>query len=179
MKKAVDLTKQVVMGLLLCSIILLSTVPNANAEGVVYQVELNTGQIILKEKDIMEFGFEGKIHRIMIREVDESKENIQLTAFIQEAETPFYTTINKEVNNQFDFDRDGQIDLIIKLMEINEKEVTLYLITTEDIPKTEQKPTNENQSKINLGINPKGIAITFGIIIIGLILYLLLKKKKK
>jgi hypothetical protein len=139
---------------------------NVKAEGTVYNTELSEGYVTLKERDILEFPWEGQTHRVMVREIGTSNKSVQLTIFIEGAETPFYAVISKESYSKLDFDRDDNPDLLIGLTGVNEKDVTLYLI-----------PGEEEKAKNNTTLN--GIAIIVAIILVGLMAYLLFFRKKE
>ncbi len=74
---------------------------------------------------VIDYHLVDKEHKVMIREVENDRNFIRLTIFIQDAEVPQY--LNLGINNliKLDFDRDSLYDIIIKLNKIKDKEVTL------------------------------------------------------
>lgn len=139
----------------------------SKAENAVYKLdEVTEGYVVLHEKEVLEFPWEGKTHRFMIREISKDKQSIAVTLFIEGAETPVYTLLSRENYARFDFNLDKEPELAIQLYDVYNGEVTLYL-----------KPLLDTSGESK--ITAKGIAIAVAVILIGVLLYILLRKKKK
>ncbi len=139
--------------------------------GTKHYIDLSDGReiITLSERDAIEFKYFIRIYdeegdfklkettqRIFVDTVNTNKGSVELSNFIEGAETPFYVRINKATKMVLDFDKDDIKDLEVSLVNISNKEITLSLKELkkiedieigiiEDIPITEEVIEEEKQ----------------------------------
>ena len=155
-------------------IILILLLPSVFAAGVIYDVSVSyDGRLFsASERDMLRLNIDNKEHYIKIDKVYSIDEKVDLAIFIAGVESPNYVTINKERYAQVDFERDNVPDLKIGLKEVKDKNITLILIKPKEIV------TGNVTKTISGGTKFMGILITILIVILGLIIYLLLIRKK-
>ena len=94
--------------------------------------------LIIGERDAVKINEDGKEHRVMVRKVYPDKTKVDVTAFIDGAEVPYYVTINPKLSLQLDFDHDLEYDMKVSLFNTlkDEKVVALKFETLkkEDAP---------------------------------------------
>ncbi len=74
---------------------------------------------VLEERDMIRINWDGKEHQIHVRKVYyPEQKKVDLTAFIEGSEVPFYATITSKTSLQLDFDRDDNFDLKVSLFNI-------------------------------------------------------------
>ena len=105
-----------------------------------------------------EFLFVEKDERVMVNNINNDKGLVDLTVFIEGAETPFYASIDKERVLNVDFERDGVDDLRVGLYGIQGDNVTLIFekILEKDKPKDGKLP-GENVENKNVDGNKKEV----------------------
>lgn len=143
-------------------------------------------RVVLKERDMIRINWEGKDHQVHVRQIYLDKKKVDLTAFIQGSEVPFYTVINPKTSLQLDFDRDGIYDLkasIFNMLEEDGKKfIALKLEKLENIPVTSQVIIENKPAAKQPFISKYTIYSLLGIILICLIVWkrrTLLKLYKK
>ena len=78
--------------------------------------------IILEERDLVRINWAGKEHQVVVGKIYLDQKKVDLTAFIEGSEVPYYVTINLKTSLQLDFDQDGEYDLKVYLFNIIEDE---------------------------------------------------------
>ena len=145
----------------------------------------NTQSFNLKEKDTIRVNITGKETEIMLRSVFPEKNSAKLTIFIQDAETPQYTTIQASSKVFIDIDKNREKDLLIQAIYISQ-ENTILSITDLSITGLGSAPEVTGLAvegtKPESG-NPKstfliGVLITLSIIVLGLLLYFIFRKRQ-
>ena len=81
---------------------------------------------LLGARDAVRFPFLGKDHQLMVRSIDVPKQRIEITLFIEGAETPFYHRLTPRTALNVDFNKDDLNDLRITPQEIKQGLVLLY-----------------------------------------------------
>lgn len=76
---------------------------------------------VLAERDLVRINWEGKEHQIHVRQIYLNKTKVDLTAFIEGSEVPFYATIDPKHSLQLDFDRNDIFDMKVSLFNILEE----------------------------------------------------------
>lgn len=143
--------KTLLIGLLIFSILLpsiLAADANSYEAG---DFDKNPEQIVvLAERDLVRINWEGKEHQIHVRKIYyPEKQKVDLTAFIEGSEVPFYATINPKTSLQLDFDKDDNFDLKVSIFNIPEEDkkkfVALKLEKLDTAPVTSEA-IKENKS---------------------------------
>ena len=117
--------------------------------------------VILEERDAVSINWENKEHQVMVRKIYQEEPKVDLTAFIEGSEIPFYTSITSKTSLQLDFQQDLNYDMKVSIFNILKEEKTVAL-TFEIIDKEsspiireviEKQPENKfYQNKIYLFI---------------------------
>lgn len=129
----------------------------------------------LEQGDGISFMNDDKEYTISVDEI--GKKSVRLKSFGYkengERET-FYLFINELQSNKVDFERDNIYDMKVDLIKIedNRTKVDLFFETLNE-PKIEDAKTANDNSKLRTGL-----IITASIIILGLLVYFILRKKK-
>jgi len=90
--------------------------------------------VILGERDAVSINWDDKKHQVMVRKIYQDQNKIDLTAFIEGAETPFYVSITSKTSLQLDFQQDLEYDMKVSIFNILKEEKTVAL-TFEKIDK--------------------------------------------
>lgn len=77
---------------------------------------------VLAERDLARINWEGVQHQLHVRRIYLDKNKVDLTAFIEGSEVPYYVTINLKTSLQLDFNRDRVEDLKVSIINIVEKD---------------------------------------------------------
>lgn len=135
--------------------------------------------VVLAERDLIRINWEGKEHQIHVRKIYyPEKQKVDLTAFIEGSEVPFYATITPKTTLQLDFDRNDIFDMKVSLFNLIEEDgkkfVALKLeklqidsseVTTAGV--VEKKSKNRFYSFIA----QNKIYLFIGVILLGLIMW--------
>jgi len=78
---------------------------------------------IVNNKEVLKFFFNETTQRIMIDKVKPG--SVDLTTFLAGSEVPYYATLDKATSLNLDLERDGLTDVKARLMDIDNKTVTL------------------------------------------------------
>lgn len=115
--------KTLPIGLLIFSILLPSILA---ADANIYEAgnfDKNPEQLaVLAERDIIRINWDGKDHQLHVRTIYLDKKKVDLTAFIEGSEVPFYTTITTKTSLQLNFDRDDIFDLKASIFNLIEED---------------------------------------------------------
>lgn len=95
---------------------------------------------ILAERDMIRINWEGKEHQIHVRKIYyPEKKKVDLTAFIEGSEVPYYTTITPKTSLQLDFNRDDVYDLKVSIFNLLEEDGKKFVALK--LEKLVQEPT--------------------------------------
>ena len=163
--------------LLLSQLALASTLYKEDFEGIQSQT------FNLKEKDTVRIHSEGKDTEIMLRDVLPEDSRVKLTVFIEGAETPQYMTVSTSNKVLIDINKDNIKDFAVQPVYISSNNTVLSITKLQqspqdDNPQSNNQITGKTEQEINKSPNILiGVYIAIAIIIIGLIAYLILRKK--
>ncbi len=174
--------KKIMFLLAFLAVISISTLANAAS---LYKEDfsnINSQTFNLKEKDAIRLSIFGNETEIMLREVFEEKNAVKLTIFIPGAETPVYVTLSSGQTMYTDLDKDRVKDIATKAIYISKENTILAISKLE--PSEQSQQSNELTGESSLTINEKpsiktGIYISVAIIILGLIVYFIVRRKKR
>ena len=114
--------KTVLIGLLIFSMLL---PPILAIDASIYEAgdfDKNPEQLaVLAERDMIRINWDDKEHQIHVREIYLDKKKVDLTAFIEGSEVPYYTTITPKTSLQLDFNRDDIYDLKVSIFNLLEE----------------------------------------------------------
>lgn len=185
-------------------LITLLIIPNTNAIGKVYTISFTediTQQILtIGEDDRVDFDLVNGSHTIIIDKITKYQIELDIFRYINlepEERMPVgYVFIHPGEYAKLDLNMDKYNDLEIKMLNLKDTETTLLFTKKHECvfsdpelcKKQEEENSNEEEdgfitgliTKINSikNIDKTGILITLSIIIIGIILFLFLKKSK-
>ena len=174
--------------LLLPSIFALLLIPLVQASNLYIENFANsTTTYNLQEKDAVRINIENKTVEVMLRQAIPEQSTAKLTIFIEGAETPQYVSVKTSNRLYLDVNRDQTKDIMLQTFYVSKNNTVLSLTKLEKnsgpasnnsfiIPDETTTIPQENLQKNRSFLI--GIYITSGIIILGLITYFLLKKKK-
>ena len=74
--------------------------------------------------DRVSFNLKNSEHTIILDKIDNEVVELDVFLFLETKHNPYYTFISKDHSNKIDFERDGETDLFIKLISLdNEKAI--------------------------------------------------------
>ena len=130
----------------------------------------------LEEGDGISFTKDNKEYVITIDDVGNNSARLKSFAYKDNGEREtFYILISKKYGNKVDFEKDDVYDMKVSLIQTNEdmtKADILFETLNEAKPIVEEESTSKSNDELKTGL-----IITALIIIIGLIIYFVLKKK--
>jgi hypothetical protein len=131
----------------------------------------------LEEGDGISFIRENKEYVISMDDVGNGSARLKSFAYKNDTRETFYILISKKYSNKVDFEKDDIYDMKVSLIEINDN-MTNAAVMFELL--NEPKPViNKNETNSNTNNELKtGLIIIASIVILGLIIYFILKKKK-
>ena len=162
--------------LLLSQLALASTLYKEDFEGIQSQT------FNLKEKDTVRIHSEGKDTEIMLRSVNPEDSRAKLTIFIEGAETPQYMTVSTSNKVLIDINKDNIKDFAVQPVYISSNNTILSITKLQQSPQDGSQNNNQITGKTEQEINKSpniliGVYIAIAIIVIGLVAYLVLRKK--
>lgn len=167
------------LGLLLC----LSIVSAGNSTEVSFDVYETQG-VYLYEHDEVRFNLLGDEHSIIIEDVGTSSIKLDIAMFLNDDDTATTPAlVGMDYISKLDLDRDGITDLNIALYSID-KDGRVMLIL-QDV--TQSDPSDEitgniglvdNGSTVDSSFNKNYILIGLGVIVLGLVIFLIFKNSK-
>ncbi len=108
--------------LVIFGICILLSFQNVLAEGQVHRLDFSDKAklkaITMDERDIVRFYWGEKEHKFMVRDVKVENNKVDVTMFIEGAETPYYWTLDTKTLMHVDFERDDEKDMNIFVYEI-------------------------------------------------------------
>ncbi len=130
---------------------------------------------ILNDDDGISFQFNEKEYVISIDEIGKNTARIKSFIYKENGEREtFYIPLDKKLSYKFDFDKDGFNELKVSLSEVNNKTaVILFEKINEKKELVKEEPKKDSSNLLDI----KGIIITSGIIIFGLMIYFIFRKK--
>jgi len=75
--------------------------------------------------DRVAFNLNNGDHTIILDKINVKTIELDVFLFLDTKHAPFYTFIDKEHNSQIDFERDGEKDLLVKLISFDEKKAII------------------------------------------------------
>lgn len=133
----------------------------------------------LEQNDGISFMKDNKEYIISVDEIGKDSARLKSFAYKNDTRETFYILINKKYSNKVDFEKDDVYDMKINLLEIFKTEdISKVDILFEALAEEKQENTEiiDNKKENNPNLR-NGLIITFSIIIIGLIIYFIIKKK--
>jgi hypothetical protein len=128
----------------------------------------------LEEGDGISFIKDDKEYVITMDDVGKDSARLKSFAYKNNTRETFYILISKKYSNKVDFEKDDIYDMQVFLINTNEN-MTKADILFETL--NEAKPIVEEKTNLNKELKT-GLIITSSIILLGLIIYFVLKKKK-
>ena len=83
-----------------------------------YLVPMNVG-------DRVSFNLKGSEHTIILDKINIKTIELDIFLFLETKHTPFYVFIDKEHSSKIDFERDGDKDLLVKLISFDDKKAII------------------------------------------------------
>ena len=109
--------------------------------------------------DRVAFSLKNGNHTIILDKIDKKAVELDIFLFLKRKHNPYYTFIDKEHSNKIDFERDGEKDLLIKLISFDDKKAVIQF-----------KNLNVNEEKVEKSISSFIYSFIYYIITIIIIL---------
>jgi hypothetical protein len=134
----------------------------------------------LENGDGISFLKEDKEYIISIDEIGKNGVRLKSFAYKNNSRETFYLILNQKYNNKIDFEKDDIYDLSVKLLKIddNRSKVDIFFEALNEKKEQTDGKINDNIKEKDNIFNIKGLIITLFIIVIGLFIYFLIRKKK-
>ena len=124
--------------------IIILTMAEGDAARFMFNVREYFTPTIKEGKENIEFREKEAEQVFMLRAVKKSKSGLNLadvTVFISDAPSPYYTSLNKKTKVQLDFDLDSVDDLEIRVLDFNEPNNATFEFIVLDKRNADYKPT--------------------------------------
>ena len=127
---------------------LLLLLPLVSAEGNIYTIDFSEKpevSVVLSERDLVRFAVDNKEHKFMVRDISLAKQRVEITVFIEGAETPYYQTLHPGLALKLDFEKDWVIDMDVSIAKfVDSGKVMLYF---KKVKEGTPKPSETRSSK--------------------------------
>ncbi|AJF62632.1 MAG: hypothetical protein QT11_C0001G0490 [archaeon GW2011_AR20] len=128
----------------------------------------------LEQGDGISFLKDNKEYVISVDEIGKSSVRLKSFGYKENGEKEtFYSFVNELQSNKIDFERDNIYDMRVDLLEIEDNRTKVDLLF-EALNEAKPQPNNETNANSKL---KTGLIISISIVILGLLIYLILRKK--
>jgi len=118
--------------------------------------------------DRVSFNLKGSEHTIILDKINIKTIELDVFLFLETKHNPYYVFIDKEHNSKIDFERDGDKDLLIKLVSFDDKKAIIEFTNL-----------NVNETKNKFEFISNFVYLVIGVVILIVILIFIFLRFRK